>query len=101
MKRYWLLFSQVVTVLFAVWFVLVTLKPEWLNRRPSLQGVTLLEAPSNAPGTVMPGSMSPAAKSAAPAVVSANVVLVAVAAVYEAAVKHVAVLAMAVTAPKK
>jgi len=70
MKRYWLLFSQVVTVLFAVWFVIVTLKPEWLNRRPSLQGVTLLEAPSHAPGTVMPGSLSPAAKSAAPAVVS-------------------------------
>ena len=70
MKRYWLLFSQVVTVLFAVWFVLVTLKPEWLNRRPSLQGVTLLEAPSHVPGAVMPGSMSPAAKSAAPAVVS-------------------------------
>ena len=70
MKRYWLLFSQVVTVLFAVWFVLVTLKPEWLNRRPFFQGVTLLEAASNAPGTVMPGSMSPAAKRAAPAVVS-------------------------------
>jgi len=70
MKRYWLFFSQVVTVLLAVWFVLVTLKPEWLNRRPSLQGVTLLEAPSNAAGTVMPGSMSPAAKRAAPAVVS-------------------------------
>jgi Do/DeqQ family serine protease len=65
-----LLFSQVVTVLFAVWFVLVTLKPEWLNRRPLLQGVTLLEAASNAPGAVMPGSMSPAAKRAAPAVVS-------------------------------
>jgi len=70
MKRYWLLFSQAVTVLLAVWFVLVTLKPEWLNQRPSLQGVTLLEAPSNAAGTVMPGSMSPAAKRAAPAVVS-------------------------------
>jgi len=70
MKRYWLLFSQVVTVLFAVWFVLVTLKPEWLNRRPSFQGVTLLEAAYNAPGNVMPGSMSPAAKRAAPAVVS-------------------------------
>jgi len=70
MKRYWLLFSQAVTVVLAVWFVLVTLKPEWLNRRPSLQGVTLLEAASNAPGTVMPGSMSPAAKRAAPAVVS-------------------------------
>jgi Do/DeqQ family serine protease len=70
MKRYWLFFSQVVTVLLAVWFVLVTLKPEWLNRRPSLKGVTLLEAPSNIAGTVMPGSMSPAAKRAAPAVVS-------------------------------
>ena len=70
MKRYWLLFSQVVTVVLAVWFVLVTLKPEWLNRRASLQGVTLLEAPTNAAGTVMPGSMSPAAKRAAPAVVS-------------------------------
>jgi len=70
MKRYWLLFSQAVTVVLAVWFVLVTLKPEWLNHRPSLQGVTLLEAPSNALGTVMPGSMSPAAKRAAPAVVS-------------------------------
>ena len=70
MKRYWLLFSQAVTVLLAAWFVLVTLKPEWLNQRPSLQGVTLLEAPSNAAGTVMPGSMSPAAKRAAPAVVS-------------------------------
>ena len=70
MKRFWLLFSQAVTVLLAVWFVLVTLKPEWLNRRPSLQGVTLLEAPTNALGTVMPGSMSPAAKRAAPAVVS-------------------------------
>jgi Do/DeqQ family serine protease len=65
-----LLFSQAVTVVLAVWFVLVTLKPEWLNQRPSLQGVTLLEAPSNAAGTVMPGSMSPAAKRAAPAVVS-------------------------------
>ena len=70
MKRYWLLFSQVVTVVLAVWFVLVTLKPELLNRRASLQGVTLLEAPTNAAGTVMPGSMSPAAKRAAPAVVS-------------------------------
>jgi serine protease DegQ len=70
MRRYWLLFSQVVTVVLAVWFVLVTLKPEWLNRRASLQGVTLLEAPTNATGTVMPGSMSPAAKRAAPAVVS-------------------------------
>jgi serine protease DegQ len=70
MKRYWLLFSQVVTVLLAVWFVIVTLKPEWLDRLPVSSGMTLLETPSNTVGTVMPGSMSPAAKSAAPAVVS-------------------------------
>ena len=70
MKRYWLLFSQVVTVLLAMWFVLATLKPEWLNRSVSVSGVTLFEAPSVAAGTVMPGSLSPAAKRAAPAVVS-------------------------------
>jgi Do/DeqQ family serine protease len=70
MKRYWLLFSQVVTVLLAMWFVLATLKPEWLNRSVIVSGVTLLEAPSVAAGTVMPGCLSPAAKRAAPAVVS-------------------------------
>ncbi len=70
MKRYWLFFSQVVTVLLAVWFVLATLKPEWVNRSTNVSGVTLLEAPSVAAGTAMPGSLSPAAKRAAPAVVS-------------------------------
>ena len=73
MKRYWLLFSQVVTVLLAMWFVLATLKPEWLNRSVSVSGITLLEAPSVAAGTVMPGSLSPAAKRAAPAVVSISI----------------------------
>jgi Do/DeqQ family serine protease len=73
MKRYWLLFSQVVTVLLAMWFVLATLKPEWLNRSVSVSGVTLVEAPSVAAGTVMPGSLSPAAKRAAPAVVSISI----------------------------
>ena len=73
MKRYWLLFSQVVTVLLAIWFVLATLKPEWLNRSANVSGVTLLEASSVAAGTVMPGSLSPAAKRAAPAVVSISI----------------------------
>ncbi len=73
MKRYWLLFSQVVTVLLAIWFVLATLKPEWLNRSVNVSGVTLFEAPSVAAGTVMPGSLSPAAKRAAPAVVSISI----------------------------
>ena len=72
MKRQWLLFSQVVTVLVAIWFVLVTLKPEWVNSRSSLaaSGVTLIEAAPNASGATMPGSYSPAAKLASPAVVS-------------------------------
>lgn len=71
MKRHWLLFSQVVTVLVAVWFVLVTLKPDWVGRRANTTGnVTLFEAAASASGAVMPGSLSPAAKRAAPAVVS-------------------------------
>jgi hypothetical protein len=31
MKRYWLLFSQTVTILLAAYFVVATLKPQWLN----------------------------------------------------------------------
>lgn len=70
MKRHWLLFSQIVTVVVAIWFVVATLKPEWLNRRATITGVTLLEAAPMAAGVVMPGSLSPAAKVASPAVVS-------------------------------
>ena len=70
MKRHWLLFSQFVTVAVAVWFVLATLKPEWLNRAPRVAGVSLQEAAPLPLGAVMPGSLSPAAKRAAPAVVS-------------------------------
>ena len=71
MKRHWLLFSQVVTVLLAIWFVLVTLKPEWLMHRAShVNGITLLEAAPNASGVPMPGSLSAAAKLASSAVVS-------------------------------
>ena len=71
MKRQWLLFSQVVTVLVAMWFVVATLKPEWLNlRTSSVSGVTLIEAAPNALGVPMPGSLSPAARVALPAVVS-------------------------------
>ncbi len=72
MKRQWLLFSQVVTVLVAIWFVVITLKPEWIHQRSSVatNGVTLIEAAPNASGAPMPGSYSPAAKLASPAVVS-------------------------------
>jgi serine protease DegQ len=71
MKRLWLLFTQAVTVVLAVWFVLGTLKPQWLDRLAPRPGMTLLE--SGMPvGAVAPGSLSPAARAASPAVVSIN-----------------------------
>ena len=71
MKRLWLLFSQAVTVALAVWFVVGTLKPHWLDRYAARPGMTLFE--SSAPTLpVAPGSLSPAARQASPAVVSIN-----------------------------
>jgi serine protease DegQ len=72
MKRLWLLFSQTTTVLLAAWFVVATLKPQWLGR-PSMGGVvSLLEAPAGAPGAVPVGSFRLAAQKASGAVVSIN-----------------------------
>ena len=73
MKRLWLLFAQTVTLLVAAYFVVATLKPEWLNRRPSLgSAIALIEAPATPAASPMPGSYSSAAKKASPAVVSIN-----------------------------
>ena len=73
MKRLWLLFAQTVTILVAAYFVVATLKPEWMNRRPSLgSAIALIEAPATPAATPMPGSYSGAAKKASPAVVSIN-----------------------------
>jgi len=73
MKRLWLVFAQSVTVLLAAFFVVATLKPEWLNRKPAPASVVpVLEAP--APRTPLPAtnSFSAAARAASPAVVSIN-----------------------------
>ncbi|HRK38443.1 MAG TPA: trypsin-like peptidase domain-containing protein [Burkholderiaceae bacterium] len=49
MKRIWLLFTQTVTVLLAAYFVVATLKPQWLDRKPRLSSVVpILEAPAPA-----------------------------------------------------
>ena len=73
MKRLWLLFSQTVTVLVAVWFVLITLKPEWLQRPTRNSNLQVVEiAPSSAAPLASTGSLSFAAKKASPAVVSIN-----------------------------
>jgi len=39
MKRLWLLFAQTATVLLAVYFVIATLKPQWLDRRAQVAGI--------------------------------------------------------------
>ncbi len=74
MKRTWLLFAQAVTVFLAAYFVVATLKPEWLNRQAiGVRGaVAVVEAPSANPQATAPGSLSAAAKKASPAVVSIN-----------------------------
>jgi len=77
MKRTWLLFSQTVTVLLAAYFVVATLQPQWLNRRATVGGVSVIEAPASSlpqsASSVGPrGSFAAAAKIASAAVVSIN-----------------------------
>ncbi|HXD39284.1 MAG TPA: trypsin-like peptidase domain-containing protein [Ramlibacter sp.] len=76
MRRYWLLFSQAVTILLAAYFVVATLKPGWLGR-PAVavavnQGVPLVEAPAPVPAAPPLGSFRFAAQRASAAVVSIN-----------------------------
>jgi S1-C subfamily serine protease len=73
MKRYWLFFSQWVTVLLAAWFVVATLKPEWIrSAQRSADGMTLLQAPAGSLLNRPAGSLSGPALKASPAVVSIN-----------------------------
>jgi serine protease DegQ len=73
MKRLWLLFAQSVTILLAVYFVVGTLKPEWLGKRPAFSSgsIAVIEAPASS-GPAPAGSFSQAARKASPAVVSIN-----------------------------
>ena len=75
MRKFWLLFSQTVTVLVAAFFVVATLKPQWVERRPfsgSVGSVAVLEAPAVQRGASPTGSFSSAARIASAAVVSIN-----------------------------
>jgi Do/DeqQ family serine protease len=74
MRRIWLIFAQAVTVCLAIFFVVVTLRPDWLPRGEK-QIVTV--GPSALPlargqgqGVAAPGSYSDAVALAAPAVVN-------------------------------
>jgi serine protease DegQ len=74
MRRYWLLFSQAVTVLLAAYFVVATLKPAWLGRdgTTASPGVAMVQAPAPVLGAPPPGSLRLAAQRASAAVVSIN-----------------------------
>jgi serine protease DegQ len=75
MRRYWLVFSQAVTVLLAAYFVVMTMKPELLRPRAvttGSTGITLSEAPSAATAPAPSGSFRAAAQKASQAVVSIN-----------------------------
>ncbi len=80
MRKFWLLFSQTVTVLVAVFFVLATLKPQWVQGRPfsgssgTVGSVSVIEAPVGGVRSAggVQGGFSAAAKVASAAVVSIN-----------------------------
>jgi len=71
LNRLWLLFAQTVTILLAAWFILITLKPEWLaeaNVTTIVDSVTLKEsADGSSPN---PGSYHEAVQKSMPAVVN-------------------------------
>lgn len=82
LRHLWLIFAQTATICIAVWFVVATLKPEWLPAPPAtsantptrtdLKPVTVTQAAADgsagAPRSV--GSYSEAAQAAIPAVVN-------------------------------
>lgn len=73
LRRLWLLFAQVVTVALALYFVVATMRPDWLAHTPvqvpvgpGARAVPVLQAPSGAPTA----SYREAAGRASPAVVN-------------------------------
>lgn len=77
MRRYWLLFSQTVTVVLAVYFVVATLQPQWLKPHtaalPHADAHLSLQSDSTtAAHSPAPASLRAAAQRAAQSVVSIN-----------------------------
>lgn len=75
LRRFWLFFAQAVTFVLAVWFVIATLKPEWLQRgKIAVQSgspiVALKEVAPIGHGGTSSNSYAEAAKVAMPAVVN-------------------------------
>lgn len=75
LRRFWLFFAQAVTVVLAIWFVVATLKPDWLQRgKMAVQSgspiVALKEVAPSVHGGTSSNSYAEAAKMAMPAVVN-------------------------------
>ncbi|QWE08774.1 Do family serine endopeptidase [Polynucleobacter ibericus] len=72
LNRLWLIFAQSVTILLAAWFVITTLKPNWLSNTQMssiVESVTLKEGAYDG-STISPGSYHDAVKKSMPAVVN-------------------------------
>ncbi|MDP1559633.1 MAG: Do family serine endopeptidase [Nitrosomonas sp.] len=69
MRRLWLTFAQTVTVILAIFFVVVTLRPELLPWSPLSTLITIKEEVAPV-GTTRPDSFNDAAKRATPSVVN-------------------------------
>jgi serine protease DegQ len=71
-SRLWLLFAQTITILLAIWFIVVTLKPSWVPDEgvsSIVNSVTLKEGGYDS-GALSPGSYHDAVKRSMPAVVN-------------------------------
>ena len=71
-NRLWLLFAQTVTILFAAWFIIATLKPSWISGEgvsSIVDSVTLKEGAYDG-SALSPGSFHDAVKRSTPAVVN-------------------------------
>ena len=72
LNRLWLLFAQSVTVMLAAWFIIATLKPNWISDSQMgsiVESVTLREGYYDN-SAISPGSYHEAAKKSMPAVVN-------------------------------
>ena len=73
MRRLWLLFAQTVTVALALWFIVATLKPEWLGRTPGggqLISTTIAVREADSSVGALQNSYRAASQRAMPAVVN-------------------------------
>ena len=72
MKRFWLLFSQVVTVALALFLVVSAVRPDWIKGAGDYKSVTVIEAPARDKPVASESTetLRTAAQKAAPSVVS-------------------------------